>query len=130
MTLNKEKGRDVLVWALKVTKAGDVVSGDSKGEVCFWDSKNWTLKQRLKAHEADCLTLEVGGRNGDSVISGGADMRTVMFQVAGNTQRWGEVAKRRFHKHDVRAMAAYESGPFSVVVSGGENSCKLPSGRC
>ncbi|KAI5805048.1 WD40-repeat-containing domain protein, partial [Geopyxis carbonaria] len=119
MSVNREHGRDVLVWALKVTKGGDIVSGDSKGEVCFWDSKNWTLKQRLKAHEADCLTLEVGGRNGDSVMSGGADMRTAMYQIAGKSHRWGEVAHRKYHRHDVRAMAAYESGPFSVVVSGG-----------
>jgi U3 small nucleolar RNA-associated protein 4 len=119
MSLNRERGKEILVWAVKVTKNGDVVSGDSRGEVCFWNGSNWTLKQRMKAHEADCLTLEVGGQNGESVISGGADMRTVLYRIVGKGRGWGEVARRRFHKHDVRAMAAYESGGFSVVVSGG-----------
>ncbi|KAI5858968.1 WD40-repeat-containing domain protein [Tricharina praecox] len=119
MSLNRERGKEVLVWAVKVTANGDIVSGDSRGEVRFWDGTNYTLKQRMKAHDADCLTLEVGGQNGDSVISGGADMKTVLFRVVGKGRGWAEVARRRFHKHDVRAMAAYESGAFSVVVSGG-----------
>jgi len=119
MSLSRERGKEVLVWAVKVTAGGDIVSGDSRGEVRIWDGTNYTLKQRMKAHDADCLTLEVGGQTGDSVVSGGADMRTVLFRVTGKGRGWAEIARRRFHKHDVRAMAAYESGPFSVVVSGG-----------
>jgi U3 small nucleolar RNA-associated protein 4 len=119
MSLNRERGKEVLVWAVKVLKNGDIVSGDSRGEVCFWNGANWTLKQRMRAHGADCLTLEVGGQNGDRVISGGADMRTVLYKLTGKERGWGEVARKRFHKHDVRAMAVYESGAFSVVVSGG-----------
>jgi U3 small nucleolar RNA-associated protein 4 len=119
MSVNRERRKEVLVWAVKVTKNGEIVSGDSRGEVTFWDGSNYTMKQRMKAHEADCLTLEVGGPNGESVISGGADMRTVLYKHAGKGRGWSEVARRRFHKHDVRAMAAYESGAFSVVVSGG-----------
>ena len=119
MSLNRERGKEVLVWAIKVLKNGDVVSGDSRGEVCFWNGANWTLKQRMKAHGADCLTLEVGGQNGDRVISGGADMRTVLYKLTSKERGWGEVARKRFHRHDVRAMAVYESGAFSVVVSGG-----------
>ena len=119
MTLNRERGKDVLVWAVKTTRSGDIVSGDSRGEVCFWNGSNWTLKQRMKGHEADCLTLEVGGQNDEAVVSGGADMRTIVYRLTGKGRGWGEVARRRFHKHDVRAMAAFESGGFSVILSGG-----------
>lgn len=128
MTLNRERGKDVLVWAVKATRNGDIVSGDSRGEVCFWNGSNWTLKQRMRGHEADCLTLEVGGQNGEAVVSGGADMRTIVYRPAGKGRGWGEVARRRFHKHDVRAMAAFESGGFSVVLSGGYSpvSCFSP----
>lgn len=119
MSLNKDKGREVLVWSVKALPNGDIVSADSRGEVCFWDGKNYALRQRVKSHEGDCLALEVGGINGDTVISGGVDMRTVVYKHIGNARRWGQVARRRFHKHDVRAMGAYECGKFSVVLSGG-----------
>ncbi|KAA8913749.1 WD40-repeat-containing domain protein [Sphaerosporella brunnea] len=119
MSLNRERRKEVLVWAVKALRNGDIVSGDSRGEVTFWDGTNYTMKQRLQVHEADCLTLEVGGLNGENVVSGGADMRTVFLQRASGGRGWSQVFRRRFHKHDVRAMAAYESGPFSVIVSGG-----------
>lgn len=119
MSMGRERKRDILVWALKVTKNGEIVTGDSRGEISFWDGGNYTLKQRIKAHEADVLALEVGGKNGEYVMSGSADMRTSMFRTTGKGGRWAEVAHRRAHKHDVRAMAAYESGPFSMIVTGG-----------
>ncbi|KAL7275932.1 U3 small nucleolar RNA-associated protein 4 [Rhizina undulata] len=119
MSLNKDRGRDVLVWAVKILPNGDVVSGDSRGEVCFWDGKNYSLRQRIKGHEGDCLALEVGGKKGDTVFSAGVDMRTIVYRLVGEGRRWGETARRRFHKHDVRAMAGYECGAISVIVSGG-----------
>lgn len=119
MSLNKDKGREVLVWSIKALPNGDIVSADSRGEVCFWDGKNYALRQRIKGHDGDCLALEIGGANGDTVISGGVDMRTVVYKHISSARRWGQVARRRFHKHDVRAMAAYECGKFSVILSGG-----------
>ncbi|CAZ79716.1 unnamed protein product [Tuber melanosporum] len=119
LSLNKGRGRDVLVWAVRALPNGDLVSADSRGEVCFWDGDNYTLKQRIKGHDGDCLTLEVGGINGDTVISGGVDMKTILYKYIGKGRKWAQVTLRRFHKHDVRAMAAYECGKFSVIASGG-----------
>lgn len=119
MSLNRDKGREVLVWSVKALPNGDIVSADSRGEVCFWDGKNYALRQRIKGHEGDCLALGVGGVNGDTVVSGGVDMRTVVYKNIGNARPWAQVSRRRFHKHDVRAMAAYECGKFSVILSGG-----------
>lgn len=119
LSLNKDRGRDVLVWAVRALPNGDLVSADSRGEVCFWDGDKYALKQRIKGHQGDCLTLEVGGINGDTVVSGGVDMKTILYKHIGAGRKWGQVALRRFHKHDVRAMAAYECGKFSVIASGG-----------
>jgi U3 small nucleolar RNA-associated protein 4 len=33
--------------------------------------------------------------------------------------KWAQIDGRTYHKHDVRAMASYESEDFNVVVSGG-----------
>lgn len=120
---NKKKGgaREALIWAVKVLQNGDIVSGDSKGEVMFWDGKTYSLRQRIKAHEADVLTLDVN-RAGDMVVASGVDRRTVIFglQKGGqNKGRWAEILGRRFHTHDVRAIAAWEGGSISTIVSGG-----------
>ncbi|RPB25788.1 WD40 repeat-like protein [Terfezia boudieri ATCC MYA-4762] len=126
MTLGKDtkkKGgsREALIWAVKVLHNGDIVSGDSRGEVMFWDGKTYSLRQRIKVHEADVLTLDVN-KSGDMVVASGVDRRTVFFglQEAGpNKGRWAELSGKRVHSHDVRAIAAWEGGSMSIIVSGG-----------
>lgn len=122
MSLGKEitKGKDVLIWTVKCLANGDIISGDSNGEVLVWNGRNYTLKQRLKSHAADILTLEVNAA-GNALYTAGVDMKTVIHHLVDSEgrKRWGEVAHRRFHTHDVRAMAAYEGVDFSYVISGG-----------
>ncbi|KAF8428185.1 WD40-repeat-containing domain protein [Tirmania nivea] len=126
MTLGKDtkrKGgsREALIWAVKVLRNGDIVSGDSRGEVMFWDGKTYSLRQRIKAHEADVLTLDVN-KSGDMVVASGVDRRTVFIglqQAGPNKGRWAELSGQRVHSHDVRAIAAWEGGSMSTIVSGG-----------
>lgn len=122
MTLGREltRGKDVLIWAIKCIKGGDIISGDSNGEILVWNGKNYTLKQRLKSHGADIMALEINAA-GDLLYSTGIDTKTVIHQLVNTDgrKRWGEVGHRRFHSHDVRTMAAFESSDFSYVISGG-----------
>lgn len=113
--------KEKLVWALDCLKDGTIVSGDSAGEVVFWDGKTYGQLQRLKGHEADILCL-ASSEDGNTVFSGGMDRRTVVYtaqQTQGSRKKWAETAHRRFHQHDVKAMARYDSSGMSVVVSGG-----------
>jgi U3 small nucleolar RNA-associated protein 4 len=114
---------DVHVWAVRCLPNGDVVSGDSTGQLRIWDSNNYSLVQSIQAHKADILDLVVS-TSGQMIITGGADQRTVAYRLYGaqkgqKNQRWGQIMNRRFHEHDVRAMASFESKELSVVVSGG-----------
>ena len=122
MSLGREitRGKNVLIWAVKVLKNGDIVCGTSAGEVLFWNGKNYTLMQRLRGHESDVLCLETNAA-GDMVFAAGIDMKTVVYHIVGGDSRkkWAELGHRRYHQHDVRAMAAYEGGDISVLVSGG-----------
>jgi hypothetical protein len=34
--------------------------------------------------------------------------------------KWAHTEGRTYHKHDVRAMASYESGQIKMIVSGGK----------
>lgn len=111
--------KEVIIWCVKVLKDGTIVSGDSTGEVKIWDGKTHTLRQRIKSHEQDVLSLSVSA-DGTAIFSGGMDRRTVTYKPEGKGKpRWAEVSHRRFHNHDVKAMASFEGHGMSVVVSGG-----------
>ncbi|KAI9834368.1 MAG: hypothetical protein M1819_002979 [Sarea resinae] len=115
--------REILVWSVKCLPSGDIVSGDSAGEVRFWDGKNYSLLQKMKSHRADVLSLATS-IDGETVISGGMDRRSTVYRrtagsKGGDRRRWAEIAHRRLHAHDVKAMATFETKNMSVVASGG-----------
>ncbi|KAF7594797.1 U3 small nucleolar RNA-associated protein [Aspergillus hancockii] len=121
--------KELLVWSVKCLPDGTIVSGDSAGEVRFWDAKNYSLIQRLQCHLADTLDIAVSA-NGDTVVSGGADQRTVVYRKKDGEQgdkksRWVEVMHRRYHTHDVKTFAVYETRDISVVVSGGPDATPI-----
>ena len=114
---------EILVWSVKCLPNGTIVSGDSTGEVRFWDSRTFTVLQRIKSHRVDILDLAVSA-DGHTVFSGGMDRRTTMYQQMGGSgngqrSRWAEISHQRYHEHDVKTMATFESSDMSVVASGG-----------
>jgi U3 small nucleolar RNA-associated protein 4 len=111
--------KEIIVWAVKCLPNGNIISGDSTGEVRIWDGKTYTLLQRIKSHRQDVLSLATSN-DGSTILSGGMDRRTVIYKQAGDRSRWGVVSHRRFHNHDVKTMAAFEGNGMSVVVSGGK----------
>ncbi|GAA6009603.1 hypothetical protein JCM11491_001031 [Sporobolomyces phaffii] len=127
MTLDRLKGEHTVVWALTTLGDGTVVSGDSMGNVKFWDGEMGTQLQSFKGHKSDVLCLAVG-TDGTSIYTSGIDQRTVEYrQVSvastsrssdpnGNANaRWIQSSGRRLHSHDVRAIVVsppYE--PFAV----------------
>ncbi|KAL3474721.1 WD40-repeat-containing domain protein [Aspergillus californicus] len=118
--------KELLVWSVKCLPDGTIVSGDSAGEVRFWDAKNYSLIQRLQSHLADTLDIAVSA-DGETVLSGGADQRTVVYrkksgEKGDKSSRWAEVTHRRYHTHDVKTFAVYETKNLSIVVSGGPDA--------
>lgn len=111
--------REIIVWSVKVLPDGNILSGDSTGELRIWDHKTYTLVQRVKGHRQDILSLATSF-DGSMIFSGGMDRRTVVYKQVGNKGRWAEIAHRRYHKHDVKTMASLESKGMSVIVSGGK----------
>lgn len=118
--------KETLVWSVKCLNDGTIVSGDSTGTLCFWDGRHYTLLQRIKSHDADILDVAVSA-DGQSIFSGGMDRRTTLYQRMGSERsgeklRWAKMAHQRFHKHDVKAMATFETKALSILASGGSNS--------
>lgn len=110
--------KEIYVCAVKVLQNGDIISGDSTGELRIWSGETYTLMQRIKSHDEDIFTLATSF-DGKAVFSGGKDRKTVVYKPSGKGNRWAEVGHRRYHSHDVTAMAIFESKNMSVVVSGG-----------
>ncbi|KAL2154964.1 hypothetical protein VTH82DRAFT_3640 [Thermothelomyces myriococcoides] len=114
--------KNIIVWAVKCLPNGDIVSGDSTGQICIWDGKTYTQAQRIQSHSQDVLCLSVSA-DGSRIVSGGMDRRTAIYEpIAGQAGRWSKVFHRRYHQHDVKAMASFESKGISVVVSGGSDA--------
>jgi len=111
--------KNIIVWSVKCLPNGDIVSGDSTGQVCIWDGKTYTQAQRIQSHTQDVLCLSVSA-DGSKIVSGGMDRRTAVYEpITGQSGRWSKVFHRRYHQHDVKAMASFEGKGMSVVVSGG-----------
>ena len=115
--------KETLVWSVRCLSDGSIVSGDSTGTMCFWDSKTYALVQRIKAHDADILDVAVSA-DGQSAFSGGMDRRTVFYKRSGGGKsggiaRWAKMNHSRLHEHDVKAMATFEDKTLSVMASGG-----------
>ncbi|KIV94160.1 hypothetical protein PV10_01953 [Exophiala mesophila] len=124
MSLGKPvEGNETVAWALKCLPDGTILSGDSTGELKIWNSKNYSLSQRLKTHQADILDISASSK-GDMIFTVGVDRRTVAYMPTGNItgtkfQRWAELSHKRYHNHDVKCSASFESKDLSILVSGG-----------
>ncbi|ETN38418.1 uncharacterized protein HMPREF1541_06453 [Cyphellophora europaea CBS 101466] len=130
MSLGKPaEGSKTVVWTVKCLPDGTIVSGDSSGELKIWDAKNLSLTQRLKSHQADILDITASSK-GDQIFTFGVDRRTIAYQPLPNPsgqkkRRWAQVMHRRFHDHDVKCAASYESRGLSVLVSGGMDASPI-----
>lgn len=122
MTLGKDLiggSKDIIVWSVKCLKNGDIVSGDSTGQICIWDGKTYTQAQRIQGHKSDVLSLATGV-DGQTIVSGGMDRRTALYRpMKSDPSRWQRVFYRKYHDHDVKAMASFEGLGMSVVVTAG-----------
>ncbi|KAI0976629.1 WD40-repeat-containing domain protein [Xylaria arbuscula] len=114
--------KEIIAWCVKCLDGGDIVSGDSTGELRIWDGNTYTQAQRLKAHSSDVLSL-VTSADGSTIVTGGMDCRTAVYRkTTGSGSRWTKLFHRRFHRHDVKTMTSFEGHGISVVVSGGPDA--------
>ncbi|KAI1425149.1 WD40-repeat-containing domain protein [Xylaria sp. FL1777] len=117
--------KEIIAWCVKCLDGGDIVSGDSTGELRIWDGSTYTQAQRLKAHNSDVLSL-VTSADGSTIVTGGMDRRTAIYRKStGSGSRWAKTFHRRFHRHDVKTMASFEGQGMSVVVSGGPDATPI-----
>lgn len=71
-------GKDTCIWAVVVLPDGTIVSGDSTGNVIFWDARFGTRLCSF-AHDADVLAL-AAAPGGNAVFASGVDPRICLYQ--------------------------------------------------
>ncbi|KAJ2768403.1 U3 small nucleolar RNA-associated protein [Coemansia nantahalensis] len=140
MTLPRE-GRDAtLVWAVTALRDGTLVSGDSRGHVVFWDPVMHVVQQDFRALGADVLCLAADA-DGHAVFASGVDPKVTQFRLlvggrpagaAGEpaaakvkgrggfrNKKWHLAGMRRYHTHDVRALAVSSHLQRDLLITGG-----------
>lgn len=115
--------KNTLVWQVKALPNGDIVSGDSNGEVRVWEGRNYSLLRRLAGHGTDCLDL-ITNTDGKTIFSGSIDGKLAVYKQSnndGSRSTWAKTSHRRIHSGEVKAMAMFDSKTMSIVVSGGSD---------
>jgi U3 small nucleolar RNA-associated protein 4 len=109
--------RDILVWAARCLPNGDIVTGDSLGEVRVFDSQHKSQIQRLVSHDADVLDIAVN-KTGTMITSAGMDRKTAHYhKVKG--KGFVKLFHKTYHEHDVKSMATFEGKSLNIIASGG-----------
>jgi U3 small nucleolar RNA-associated protein 4 len=111
------------IWSLQALDDGTLISGDSMGNVQFWDGNAGTLLQSFQhnPNNADVLDLVVN-LDQNKVMASGVDSRVVCFQLNpeafGSTNRWILSLQQRSHTHDVNSLTmVYMTDPTGCAGS-------------
>jgi U3 small nucleolar RNA-associated protein 4 len=110
--------KDILVWAVRCLPNGDIVTGDSLGEVRVFDAKHKSQVQRLVSHDADVLDIAIN-KAGTVITSASMDRKTAHYQKAKGKSAFAKLHHKTYHEHDVKSMATFEGKDLNVIASGG-----------
>ncbi|KAF7725831.1 U3 small nucleolar RNA-associated protein [Apophysomyces ossiformis] len=124
MTVDRVRKEPTLVWSVAATRNNTIISGDSLGNLMFWDASRGAMRQSFRAHGADILSI-VASRDGDLVFSAGVDRKLCAFRRVQQSNKthsktqWLNIGSRRYHWHDIRALALDDRPSVNSIVSGG-----------
>lgn len=121
-----------LIWKLRIFQ-NFLISGDSQGEVCIWDSKFGTLVKSFNHLKADILALEVNHKL-QTIYATGVDSRVVSISlledIETSNKDWVLSSIYRGQSHDIKSLIMLDN---DTLLSGGVTTdiCiyKLQEGR-
>ena len=103
-------GNDLSVWCLTTVIGGSLVSGDSNGQVIFWNPNTGTIDEKFLSHQADVLCLAT---KGNYLYAAGIDPTVITFVYHENQGTWAQKSQKRFHTHDVTSISINENTVFT-----------------
>eukprot|EP00977_Amphora_coffeiformis_P003458 scaffold638_cov168-Amphora_coffeaeformis.AAC.40 len=105
----ESRGRNIptRVWALQALNDGTLVSGNSLGQVQFWDGETGALEQSIEQTDtkADVLDLAISSDEA-KVFASGIDARVICIERQLGTENsvWMLTHAQRPHTHDVKSV--------------------------
>jgi U3 small nucleolar RNA-associated protein 4 len=125
---SKGRRQSTKVWTMKIIQDGTLISGNSLGQVQFWNSETGTLIQSIFQSnlKSDVLQLAVN-TDETKVFCTGVDSRVVCCErptyknPATDATPWTLTNAQRPHTHDVKAMTLVTSddGRIETLATGG-----------
>ena len=118
MSANIAPGVPVHILCLHVLSDSTVISGDSQGNVQFWDGVMGVLTTTIHQHAAQILALAVDPSE-NFIFASGVDTRvTCLRRVNGESKEdeasdmhWVYTTSHRIHSHDVYSLAICQHRP-------------------
>ncbi|CAL5222772.1 g5185 [Coccomyxa viridis] len=128
ISIGDGSGKEHCVWKSLVLCDGTMVTGDSGGNVQFWDAQLGTRTAAFQVHAADVLAMAASPA-GDAVFAAGIDPQLALYKrVPGNKgkpERWVHSQSKRPHTHDVRALCVVSVPDEDPVLVSGGNDAQL-----
>jgi U3 small nucleolar RNA-associated protein 4 len=111
---------DHLIWSLVVLPDDTVVSGDSAGNIGWYNGSHGTQICVLRQHNADVTALAATS-NGQRVFSSGVDRQVAYFSRLKSTEKnafgvWSCIKTKRAHIDIINALALIND---VLLISGG-----------
>lgn len=121
MTTGRAENKEpTIVWCLCVTDDFTIITGDSRGKLCFWDGHMGTAISSHQTHKADILAV-VMAQNQSMLYCAGVDPLIMSFEktnLTGERMTWVKSVQRVIHDHDVKALAVVDNQLFSAGIDG------------
>lgn len=103
-----KRGESSIVWSVAFcTLANTLVTGDSLGQVCFWNCKTQTLISSFR-RIGDVLAVAASDK---FAFASGSDGSVTRYDWTNGG--WTEKGSLRYHSHDVRSLQVSQNGLFS-----------------
>jgi len=129
---NRGRRSATKIWTVQALKDGTVISGDSMGQVHFWDGNAGTLLQSIEhnSHNGDVLDLAVS--RDEKIMASGVDSKVICIERAPGSSsgpggsKWVMTNQQRSHTHDVNSLAMVYTtdtdGHFGTLNHNGQST--------
>ncbi|XP_014284862.1 U3 small nucleolar RNA-associated protein 4 homolog [Halyomorpha halys] len=114
--------QETKVWSLAVTDDFTIISGDSRGKLCFWDGNLGLGISSYLTHKADVRAVCLA-KDQNTVYCAGVDPLIATYERVkireGDTKgRWVKSIQRFIHDHDVHSLVICDNKLYSAGVDG------------
>ncbi|KAK9502930.1 hypothetical protein O3M35_011610 [Rhynocoris fuscipes] len=122
LTGRETNRKETIVWSLAVTDDFTIISGDSRGKLCFWDGNAGVSVATYQSHKADILAVCLS-EDQSIVYCTGVDPLIASYErvkMRENEEhfKWVKSIQRVIHDHDVRCLVILQNKLFSAGVDG------------